>query len=613
MESLPKLPGYQPCLEKQNLGRKQTLTYLKGYANESEPLISCGEACAAPPARELIASMAFGEPRAASALGESLPKWVENDRKVLRFWGYFQESVTESNIENHRVRRVALYYYLADDSLQVTEPQQDNSGIQQGIFVRRHQVPRDDGSGATLAPGDLAVGATVTVYGRTFFLVDCDAYTRAWYRDTLQLEQADALGYPADQVDAYRTKFALTGAAPTTKSTDLATFVEARLGKPSHLLEGDKLRQFIANSGKVLRFWCEWDDRQGMYGDRRPYALHFYLEDDTVEINEVHERNSGRDPFPVFVRRGPLPREKPRGVSLTGRFPKSLCYRPEDLRIGGVINVHGRAFRLYDCDAATREWYKLHLGYPDEMLEAIDIAEPVPPVPRPAVPPYNGYGSLDDSRQNCVALVPKPPKKDMHKLMNKDKIILRFTARMAPTATHSLSHADAGRCFVLSYFLMDDSLLIFEPPVRNSGIGGGKFLERQRIYKPGSEEIYTYQDLYVGGRLEVFNRAFELSGADEYTLNYMENNKHIFVMADADAILESLRAQVHGREDALRAALVAADADGCGALEGGQMEAAFEAAGLRFTRHQLVSLRRRVGRERGGAVGAEEILALLGL
>jgi len=109
------------------------------------------------------------------------------------------------------------------------------------------------------------------------------------------------------------------------------------------------------------------------------------------------------------------------------------------------------------------------------------------------VPPYNGYGSLDDSRQNCIALVPKPPKKDMHKLMNKDKIILRFTARMARTPTHALSHADAGRSFVLSYFLMDDSILIFEPPVRNSGIGGGKFLERQRVYKPESEEIYTYQ------------------------------------------------------------------------------------------------------------------------
>jgi hypothetical protein len=35
------------------------------------------------------------------------------------------------------------------------------------------------------------------------------------------------------------------------KSNDLATFVEARLGKPSHLLEGDRLKQFLAQSGKV--------------------------------------------------------------------------------------------------------------------------------------------------------------------------------------------------------------------------------------------------------------------------------------------------------------------------------------------------------------------------
>lgn len=51
--------------------------------------------------------------------------------QVLRFYGYFQEAVTESNIENHRVRKVVLYYYLADDSIQVAEPKQDNSGIPQ--------------------------------------------------------------------------------------------------------------------------------------------------------------------------------------------------------------------------------------------------------------------------------------------------------------------------------------------------------------------------------------------------------------------------------------------------------------------------------------------------
>lgn len=50
-------------------------------------------------------------------------------------------------------------------------------------------------------------------------------------------------------------------------------------------------------------------------------------------------------------------------------------------------------------------------GYPPEALEPLDVAELIPPLPAAALPPYNGYGTLDDSKQNCVALVPKPPKK----------------------------------------------------------------------------------------------------------------------------------------------------------------------------------------------------------
>ncbi len=74
---------------------------------------------------------------------------------------------------------------------------------------------------------------------------------------------------------------------------------------------------------QVLRFWCVWDERQTMYGDRRPYVLHYFLEDDTVEILEINENNSGRDPFPIFLKRGNLP--KVRRTQRPRPHPSGAC------------------------------------------------------------------------------------------------------------------------------------------------------------------------------------------------------------------------------------------------------------------------------------------------
>ena len=44
---------------------------------------------------------------------------------------------------------------------------------------------------------------------------------------------------------------------------------------------------------------------------------------------------------------------------------------------------------------------------------------------------------------------------------------------------------DQGRRFIISYHLSNDTMTIYEPPVRNSGVIGGKFLEHTRVAKPG--------------------------------------------------------------------------------------------------------------------------------
>ena len=52
--------------------------------------------------------------------------------QVLRFDAFFQEAVHEKSEEQYRIRKCKIYLYLEDDSIQVIEPQVNNSGIPQG-------------------------------------------------------------------------------------------------------------------------------------------------------------------------------------------------------------------------------------------------------------------------------------------------------------------------------------------------------------------------------------------------------------------------------------------------------------------------------------------------
>ena len=49
--------------------------------------------------------------------------------KVLIFYGFFKESVHESAVEQYRVRPVRFLYYLEDDTMEIIEQNEPNSGI----------------------------------------------------------------------------------------------------------------------------------------------------------------------------------------------------------------------------------------------------------------------------------------------------------------------------------------------------------------------------------------------------------------------------------------------------------------------------------------------------
>jgi hypothetical protein len=188
--------------------------------------------------------------------------------------------------------------------------------------------------------------------------------------------------------------------------------------------------------------------------------------------------------------------------------------------------------------------------------------------------PYNGYGTIEDSLGSCKHLVLKAPKKDFVKILENEHKVLRFVARMV-----SKHKEDKDRRFVISYRLADDMMTIYEPPQRNAGVLGGKFLERTRVLKnmprdslsavsplglSSTPEYYGIQDLYVGASLEINRHSFVLLDADEFVLNYMESRPHEFPRSNVDVVKagnKELLACVSGEE------LAKFDRDGSGLVD----------------------------------------------
>lgn len=43
------------------------------------------------------------------------------------------------------------------------------------------------------------------------------------------------------------------------------------------------------------------------------YEILYFLSDDTVSVKEIHEKNDGRDPYPVLLRKTKLPKVRKSG------------------------------------------------------------------------------------------------------------------------------------------------------------------------------------------------------------------------------------------------------------------------------------------------------------
>ena len=121
-------------------------------------------------------------------------------------------------------------------------------------------------------------------------------------------------------------------------------------------------------------------------------------------------------------------------------------YTDADLRIGETVVVFGRPLLIYNYDRFTQDHLTTKYNVTDHT--PINVDEPQPPPIRRDPPPYNGFGSEEDSLGSWKSLESKPPRKDGTKYSKYGDSVVKFSLKLENGVA-----TDEVRQFVLTAYL----------------------------------------------------------------------------------------------------------------------------------------------------------------
>lgn len=451
----------------------------------------------------------FNSPNDRSKPRDFVPKFEALDKKVLRWYGFYREAIEESQVEKERLRLVTFMYYLEDDTLEIVEPKQTNSGLSQGGLLRRNPATTTEGTPLTWR--NLSVGCDIELYGRVYRVTDADEFTRRYAEERgVVLQPAQAL---PQNIETTWKAFVPLWLQDKVQDRDFKIYCEALLGKSFH--DSERLRKFVEFNGMIFKFSCYWDDLKSEKGEMNDYTILYYLEDDTMQIVEVRKPNSGKFYFSTLFKRAKLMKDWDRQY-FKARAPNKddkEYYSISDMRVGGTINAFGRPLKITGCDGATRRWFDANFNRVGFVQQQNDPRKDVTaPWPFLEPPPFNGFGDEEDTLNSCKRLIPKRPKRDYVKWNKYEGKILRYKSRM---------NSNPERVLIIAYYLQDDTLRIFEMASANSGFPGGNFLSRKKYRRDPKEyeaPLITYKDLGVGKTLEINRFKLNIFACDNDTI-----------------------------------------------------------------------------------------------
>ncbi len=346
-----------------------------------------------------------------------------------------------------------------------------------------------------------------------------------------------------------------------------------------------------------------------MYGQKHYVSVRYYLADDTFEVLEIKQTNDGGEPFRALFKRGPLPHgatyQDSRSRDIEDDIGKQsyVTWQHPSVRVGKYLNVMSRPILLYDADPATYQWYAEKLGsdmrgYASNPKADEEAAAEIIEV-EPA--PYDEFrfGTEEDSLSSFFSLVPKVPRRDHAKLAENDGRVLRFTAKFEPTAAKPLNRIEATRSFTLTFFMATDEVSIYEPPQRNSGVVGGKFLLRTKLRNPDTGDFFRAKDFRIGGVVTINGHSFRIQKADAKTSKLL-GGRDAFEDAEALEVIHRLREVFSATGIPSGKVFAAIDRDYSGYLTLDEMEVALLGWKIPVSRPELIALFRFFDKEFAG-------------
>ncbi|XP_014297074.2 EF-hand domain-containing protein 1 [Microplitis demolitor] len=326
---------------------------------------------------------------ALSATRRTRPGLEDPRRRFLEFDGMVLTFDATWNEDRYQV-----LYFLTDDTIAVREVPVTNYGKEPSrLLLKRMRVPKNwsdvsnsfpsvylerSDDGEYYSPADLMVGETIFVFGRKFYLYDCDNFTRKYYSEMLNIQQPARMSTGIDDV----------------KYDDKKVNVRSQR-KISGIDKEDVIRK-IYNHPKKLRYLASMIAVHPEDKDR-DFVLEYSLSDGKIKISEIDKRNSGH--------RG--------GCFLAAMLvPKSRIYRadsddedvtyytPEDFYIGAEINIFNHRFLITGADLFVLKYVEGNRDkFPAHVVDNIKSYFENKKI--------SGADGICDARDNCDAKEPQ--------------------------------------------------------------------------------------------------------------------------------------------------------------------------------------------------------------